>query len=566
MTAQYPGARLLAFTSLLILAACGGGGGGSSPPVVPPGSTLTLTGVVSVGPAVASAPVQISCATGTATATTAANGSYSAGIASGVLPCVLSATAADGTALHSVAAGAGTTATANITPLTELVTANVAGGDPAALAATFDATAQAKVTPAAITAGIAATASALAGSVDLTGANPLTDAISVPTGNVAGNTADQQITQLNTAITLGQTTLGAVSTAVAHASVGGPPVMHAVAAQAASCSSLRSGQYRVLNPYDSVQDPASEALRVIIDAGALTATDTGSDNDTAVTALTPVAGVPCSFTYPDEFGTGTLLVSTGGLIVVRSPSSTGPVRTSFIVPDQTVPVSQLSGTWSFITYQRDYNTPTEALSAGSGTLTFDTSGQATSGTGCDGLTCSALGAGDLPAVATVDANGGFDLADDTGPDRLFVIIADNGAKTAFVLFPGEGGISVLTQQQPLTLPAVGTVTNFWDFTVGSGAFEWAPTNDANGGASTLADYSISVTAIDTTAQSYTRLRASDGRVDTFFINSPFDGVRNRVASSDASASLALPLTGWGVVLSINVSDTQDFLDVSVDHL
>lgn len=557
----------LALASTLLLAACGGSGGSSSAPVTPPGSTLTLTGVVSVGPAVAGAPVQITCATGTASATTGTDGTYSAGITSGALPCVLRATTSTGSLLHSVAAGTGTTAMANITPLTELVTANVAGGNPDTLYTTFDAAAQAKVTPTTITTAIAATASGLAGSVDLTGANPLTDAITVSTGTTSGNAADQQITQLDNAITVAQTTLAAVTNAIAPISIGDPPIMHVVAVQAASCASLRSGTYRVLDPSSSAQDPSSEALRVNIDAVALTATDTGSDNDTDSKQFTAVPDAPCSFTFAAEFGTATVLVSTGGMIVMRNPSSTGPVRTLFLIPEQALPLAQIAGSWNFITYQRTYNTPTSPLTPGNGTVVIDTTGHFLSGTVCDGLACTPAATGDFPSsAATVDVNGGFDIADDTGPDRVFEVIADNGAKTIFMLFPGEGGITVLTQQQTLTLPAVGSVTNYWDFTVGSGAFEWAPANDADGGASALADYSITVTSVDTTAQSYTRLRASDQRIDTFLINNPRNGVRNRVASGSVTATFAMPLTGWGVVLSTNVTNTSDYLDVSVDHL
>ena len=555
----------LALASTLLLSACGGSGGGSSNPVTPPGSTLTLTGVVSVGPAVASAPVQITCATGTAAATTGSDGSYSAGITSGVLPCVLRATTTGGSQLHSVAAGTGATATANITPLTELVTTVVAGGNPDTLYTTFDATAQAKVTTTNVTAAIATTASALQGSVDLTGANPLTDPITVSTGGTSGNSADQQIAALNSAIAAAQTTLPAVVGALPTL-VAGDPVLPPLALKATACASLRSGTYRVLDPSQSSNSPSDETSLTAIDAGALTATDTGPGSDGTVKTLTPVSGSPCKFTFPSDYGTATAIVSTGGMIVVLVPTVTGPLATKFVVPAQTVPLSQLAGTWNFVTYQRNYNTPTALLMAGNGTLTFDSTGHNTSGSQCDGLTCTTLGASDLEPPLTVDANGGFDIVDDVGPDRVFAIIADNGVKTMFALLPGEGGISVLTQQQALTLPAVGAVTNYWDFTVGSGSFEWSPVNDASGGASTLADYSITVTAVDTSAQSYTRLRASDQRVDTFFINNPRNGVRNRVASGGITATFAMPLNGWGVVLSTNVDSSSNYLDISVDHL
>jgi hypothetical protein len=248
---------LLALTSTLLLAGCGGSGGNSSPPVIPQGATLTLSGIVSVGSAVASAPVQIACAAGTAAATTAADGTYSAGISNGTLPCVLRATTSTGSLLHSVAAGTGTTAKANITPLTELVTANVAGGNPDTLYTTFDATAQAKVTLTSITTAISTTSAALEGTVDLTGANPLTDALIVSNGSATGNAANQTITQLSNAITVSQTTLPAVAAAIAVALPSTPPIFAQVAAKSTTCASLRSGTYRILDPSASSNDPAS---------------------------------------------------------------------------------------------------------------------------------------------------------------------------------------------------------------------------------------------------------------------------------------------------------------------
>ncbi len=571
MTTNKLGWLTLAFATSMMLSACGGSDDSSPTPTPPPPppapASLTISGTASTGPALASAAVHVTCAAGDAAdTTTGTDGTFRASIVNGKLPCVLRSTAGDGGLLHSVAAGDGsaTTATANITPLTELVTANVAGGSPDALSTTFDAAAQAKVTPTTVATAITTTSAALLGTVDLTGANPLTDALIVSNGTAAGNAADQQITALTTAIANSGTTLAAVTTAVGSALPTTPPILHQVAAQSASCSALRSGTYRILNPHESADSPTDEALRVIIDAHALTATDTGSDNDTSSTQLTPVDGTPCSFTYPDEFGTGTLLVSTGGVIVARSPSSTGPIRTSFIIPEQTTPLAQVAGTWNFLTYQRD--DPSTALTPASGTLVFDAAGHATSGTQCDGLTCSAMAAGDLPPVLTVDALGGFDAMEDpVHPTRLFLVTADNGAKTIFVLLPNELGVTILTQTQTLTLPTVGTASKFWDFTVGSGAFAWAPTNDANGGASTLHDYIETVTAVDATAQSFTRVRTSDQSVDTYVINAPRDGLRDRTASPGRSATISMPLSGLGVQLAISVLETDNFFDISVDH-
>lgn len=556
----------LALASTLALTACGGSGDSSPPPPPPAGSTLTLTGVVSVGPAVASAPVQITCATGTAAATTAADGSYSAGIASGALPCVLRASTSTGS-LHSVAAGSAsaTSATANITPLTELVTANVAAGSPDALYTGFDAAAQAKVTTSTVATGVASTTAALAGNVNLDGGNPLTDKLVVSTSSTTGNAANQAITQLTQAITATQTTLAAVTTAVATATPTSPPVIPTLASTATTCTALRSGLYRALDPHESSDDPATEAALLTVDAGALTATELPGGDGT-VTPFTAVPGAPCSYTYANTYGTSTALVSPGGMIVTRSPSITGPIRTSFVVPAQEFALSQLAGTWNFITYDRQYQTPTQALQAHNGSVVLDGAGHFTSGTVCVGLTCNPATADDLPATLTVDPAGGFDAADDVGPDRIFVTSATaNGPKTMFILLPGEGGVVVLTEQRTLALPELGSVNTFWDFTVGNGAFQFAPANDANGGASALADYSITITGVDATAQSITRLRASDGRVDTLLVNSPRAGVRNRLAGTNVQPSLQMPLNGFGVTLSTNVGGTSDYLDISINH-
>ncbi|PMX95493.1 hypothetical protein C1X54_38495, partial [Pseudomonas sp. GW460-13] len=78
-----------------------------------------------MGAALPNATVQAKCANGSGTATTAADGTFTISIPDATRPCVLSVTTPDGTILHSVVeAGTGTTAAANITPLTELITAS----------------------------------------------------------------------------------------------------------------------------------------------------------------------------------------------------------------------------------------------------------------------------------------------------------------------------------------------------------------------------------------------------------------------------------------------------------
>ena len=125
----------LAACAAALLAACGGGSSPDAvtpPPVVP--ASLMLSGTAATGAALAMRPVEAKCASGTsaalATGPTGVDGKYSFAIAGGALPCVLRVTTADGSVLHSLATGTGAsaTATANITPASELVLAHLAGG------------------------------------------------------------------------------------------------------------------------------------------------------------------------------------------------------------------------------------------------------------------------------------------------------------------------------------------------------------------------------------------------------------------------------------------------------
>jgi len=149
------------------LAACGGGGGSATPPT-PTSTTLTVTGTAATGLAIPGATVTGKCKVGTGTATTLADGSYALTIIDGQLPCVLQITnPVDGIKLHTVVTGTGSTATANITPLTEMVTARVLGSEPNVYFAAFDpAVAVQKITSTTVQAAQTDIGLVLAGTVD----------------------------------------------------------------------------------------------------------------------------------------------------------------------------------------------------------------------------------------------------------------------------------------------------------------------------------------------------------------------------------------------------------------
>lgn len=559
----------LAMASALALSACGGGGD-AAPAADPSGGNVAVTslaigGTAATGAAIAAGTVEAKCANGTATASTASDGIYTLEVSGGVLPCVLRVTNGN-VVLHSLVASpsidGASTIVANITPLTELLVANVAGGAPAALFASFDATAQARVTEAAVDQAIAVTLTALTGSVDLTGIDPIHDVLVAANGGSVGNALDRALDQLQAALAASQTTLAGLSTAVAAGTTAAAPVLPQIAARASSCAALRSGTYRVINPHETANDHDYAAYRLTLDATALTVTDAEPGHTPESAALTAVAGAPCSFTYEGEFGTETALVSPAGVIVVRSPSSTGPIRTSLLVPEQVIPLAQLAGTWNYVAYVDGENHG--VLQPSNGVRVIDAAGKVVSGTECVGLICSP--AESVISDLTVDAAGGFDIAGEGGAvARVFAFKTGEGAMSLYVLDPNEGGLTVLTKQVALVLPSVGKTSQNWDFTVGSGSFRWAPANNPQGGASALSDQSIAVTEVDVAAQSFSRVRAADQRTDSVTINSPRDGMRTRPAGANVSATVMMPVTGTGLVFYTSTAANQNFFGISIDH-
>ena len=548
----------LSLASLFALAACGGDGGSASPPPPPPPpapAVLTVVGTAAPGAAIAGGAGEVKCAPGTGSATTSTSGTFSAGVSGGVLPCVLRVTSGT-TVLHSIVASGGSSVTANITPLTELLAASIAAGTPDAMFTTFDATAQARVTTTAITNAIATALAALKGTLDLTGVDPIGGTLVAANGSTAGNSLDVLLDQLAAALAASKSTLADLAAVVATSTPDSAPVLRQIAPHATTCAALRSGDYVVLNPHETIDEAAFSAYHLNIDATTLLVTDVEPGHEPDSATLAPVDGQPCSVTYDGEFGTETALVSPGGVIVVRSPSKTGPTRTSLIVPAQKAALADLAGTWDYLAYARQ---PGGVLMPFNGVRTLDAVGGATGGTSCTGLSCETDGA--QPNLFTVDANGGFDVADDGVAERAFAYVTDSGAMSIYVLLPNEGGLIVMTRQVPLSLPAVDSSSNFWDFTVGNGAFSWEPVN----GATALASSTISVTAVDQGAQTYTRLRAADQRVDVLSINSPVEGMRQRTASGNLSGTILLPITGTGMVFYTSVAANQNFLGISVDQ-
>ena len=557
----------LAAIQAALLSACGGGGDsapatggdGSTPPATPTTPTtpttpaaLTLSGTAATGAAIPGGTVDVKCAAGNGSATTLADGSYTVSISGGALPCVLHVSAT-GVDLYSVAeAGTATDVHANITPLSQLVAAQLAGGDPASLFTTFDASAQTRLTASTVASAISAVTTALSGAVDLTGIDPLKDPLVAANGSSAGNTLDQKLDALKAALAAAGVTLADVTTTlVASGPATQAPVQTLLQPVVSSCAGLRSGSYRALNPNES--DPAWANHVFTFDA----ATMTVKFFDGTSTVLTDEGN--CAFST--NAGATRLLVSKSGATIGLDVVSQTQNTVSIIVPEQRIPVSELAGTWNVLSFERA--SAGAALKPVVATFTLDAAGKFSAGSDCAGLAACTAWTG-LPGDLTANDAGGFQFADtDGGIYKVYAFKTADGQLSLYMLDPNGLGFSVAARQTAQTLPEVQQVNKFWDMTIAGSGY---------GGAVT--DTTMTVLSVDAASASFTRTRAADGRVDGFTINKPRDGLRYRAAGSSATTGggttnfaemIAMPLPGTGLSVNVSVSPNQNFFGVSVNH-
>jgi hypothetical protein len=525
------------------LSACGGGS--DNPTTTPATPTTKISGTAATGAALADATVQAKCATGSGSAKTAADGTFTIDIPNAVRPCVLSVQVPNGPVMHSIVeAGSGTAAVANVTPLTELVTAAIAGGSTADFFNTFDAAAQGKLTSDGVTSAVSAVSLTLSGIVDLGGVNPLSDKLVAATGSTAGNAMDKAIDKLGAAMTSSGTSLEDLSTAVA-ANPGGNatgPVQTILQPSAATCAGFRSGKYFSVNTADNMIE------MVTVDAAKLTVT---YQSDNAVDTLTADSSQACRFVNPDSQYGYDMVVGKAGVALLRDRRG-ATTSARLLVPAQKVPADQKVGEWVGLTYATRANSAGKLVPSRVN-LTIAAGYKATAGTRCypGDPSCYVFTDADLP-VFTEDANGLSATQSSNGPGYAISFVGTDGRVSMFTT--RSGGFTVSSKVYALTLPTVGTTSSYWDTSLfNTGAMD------------TFVPYSNRVDSVDTTANSYTRTRIEDGRVDTWTINNPVVGLRHRAAATGINETIGLRIPALGLSASIAANPAQNFYSLSMDR-
>ncbi len=525
----------LGLAASLMLGACGGGGSDAAPQT-PDNNTLTVQGTAATGAAIAGATVEVKCAAGSGSATTAPSGNFTVSIEGGSLPCVLRVAPAAGATLHSVAAGSGSgTVTVNLTPLSELIVAQAAGGDAAALYANFDAATQAKVAEAALAAAREIVAAALSDVVNLTGVDPLKDELVAPSGDTAGNALDQKLDALNNALAAARAELAELKALIlANGERAGAVVATELRPASAACKGVRSGNYRYINPNET---GIWSTHVVSYDVVALTATL----QDGTIVPLTAHGG--CSFSY----GANTLFASSAGVVIERYVDNAFKGRLAMAIPEQSLALSDLEGTWNTVYFTRA-NTAS-SFTGGTSVITVNATGQMVSALDCVGAQPCTERA-NVTGTYAVNADGGFDYVLNGATSRVFAYRSANGDMMYVGLLPGNLGVVVGTKQKVLAVPPAGS-TSSWDVTV-----------SASGEASAVEESSTASTP-NADGVSFTSVR-DDGRTIVYTVNKPRDGLRHRPYSNigkEANALIAMPVNGMG--FAVYVGETLPFFGVNV---
>lgn len=552
----------------LLIAGCGGGGSSTNSGTPTTTASLQVSGTAATGAALADAAVQVKCATGTGTATTSTSGGYTVTVEGGALPCLvkvsgLTATGVEIT-LHSVteagtSADGTTKAVANVSPITEMIVAQLTAALPSASFESFD---LAQINTASVTQAATAVVNALqAVGIDLTNIDPLKSALVPPTGTTAGNAYDDALEKLGETVT--PEALPLLVTQIAAAAATGSTdgattvVTSASGGTLEGCPSALSGKYRTLDYAGGTTVRAVDFKNKTFMSG----------NGVDAYTITVDAANPCAFT-----ASGTINGTTSEFKVVFGPNGVGAYRaqqtapsvtpgvTGYIFPVQTHAVGALAGSFSFLESGFD---PDEGWIQWMGEVTVS----GANAQFCDYDKAANWGCA-VDSQMTLNlverSDGGFDLNEGSvSAARLYGYLAPNGAMTVFGTTNPTGATGstvkqttvVISKRATLPVRSVGDVTKGWDT-------DFIQRPPAAGGRLTVIPtaQNATVTAVDTATGAVTRKRESDGRIDTIYFNKPLPGLLQRDAGSFVNSSgttvnfpgvYVFPLSGLGISIGLN---------------
>ncbi len=536
----------LSASSLLLIVGCGGGAGSASNL-----TSFTISGTAATGAAISNGTVEAKCKTGTGTATSNFDGTFTIEIANGALPCMLKAVdPVTKLELHSVAESGAKRA--NISPVTELVTANLLGAVPSTVFATFTSDIHAKITTQSVenalkTVQLATVA--LGSDADMSNVDVLKGSLSAATELASGDANDKKIDALMSALAAADKKIGDLTIALKSATQDNARTMLLnVVGEAAdsleSCPNARTGDVWIFGT--AVGDPI--AYRVDFKRMVLIKKSTSAQYSIELVRDNAQNVVPCTFKSSINGYVYEYRISDGGLTVAYTP--TGGVM---IIPAQKslkITDAAFSGSYPAMAFVRSKTS--DLRFAIPIRFEIDSNGNL-SGFSCD-LTKS-----QPDCLRTLDSSNKDDVRCVVNDDGLYkcesqasgfqasAAIFQSGSQATMLMSVNNmnvgggsySGMIVMTKAVKLTLPVVGS-------TVPS-KLTWFISST---GSSVTSGYSTPrrVTAVDSVARTYSASPASVGAaiplVTNYFIDTPANGfVYWKNVSSEA---IQIRSKGWAL--------------------
>lgn len=532
-----------------LLSGCGGGGGGGSTATT---STLSISGVAATGAAISLGSVEAKCATGTGTAITNADGTYTVSVSGGAQPCILRAIdPVTKTELHSIVEAGATTA--NITPVTSLVVANTLGDEPATAFTNFDATARAKVTSTNISTAVtrvqALTAAMGSGDADMTGIDFMKGSMTAATADASGDATDKKIDALMAALAASDKKITDLTaqvktlTSTTNAATALTSVVGNSQYALSNCPYARSGDIWVMDLIGSA--PAAWNL----DFNNMILKNLASNTTYAISLKRDSSNqlIPCALTASIGGQTVEYRISTGGVgvwinstdfgITVPAQKSAALINPSF------------AGTYPAMAFVKG---KTNSLRLG---LPFRFEIK-TDGT-IDGYSCdltkslpdcaTATTASSDPVTCTAVSNGTLSCTSLGGLAATAVLYVNGSQATMFMavtnLTVGSsayGGLIAMTKAVEKKLPTVGKTSEanqIWVAGVASGSNTLA----------TSSNLASKVESVDTVNNSFVSSYTGSTLTTTSYISTPAKGFG--YALTNGTKEISMTTNSWGLIMT-----------------
>jgi hypothetical protein len=336
----------------------------------------------------------------------------------------------------------------------------------------------------------------LTGVVDFSAFDPIKAQLVAANGANAGNALDQLLDQLAKRLRDSKSSIADLSMAIGN-NVGTSVVQTILAPASTSCAGLRTGNYHFLT--------AGGYAGLQVNAATTTASFKSGFGPSATPApdvpLTASPTDPCRFDATVSGAPFVAFMGKAGMGVVVLPN-TLPIM---VVPVQTIPLTDLAGSWNGLGYQRD--SVGASFASNRATFDLDATGKMTFGADCSGSgfgTCTAWPAGEL-GTFTDNPDGGLTLTNSTDASRAVAFKGTDGVVT--LVITNGNALLIASKKVIRTLPTVNTSNSYWEITAQSDL------------ATSTSIWRTTTTGVDTAAQTYTRMR-DDGRADTWKQNFP----------------------------------------------